>query len=93
MSLSKLLKLIRRADKRFLSASFLVYLELIEQAPTPKTPEAWQSLAILFQLIDEEGRRQGTPEANTIANTARDLSRMLDQIQEHEQSKKFSRTL
>ena len=91
MSLAKLLKLIRRADKRFLSASFLVYLELIEQAPTPKTPEAWQSLAILFQLIDEEGRRQGTPEANTIADTARDLSRMLEIAKRHN-AKNFSRT-
>ena len=92
MSLAKLLKLIRRADKRFLSASFLVYLELIEQAPTPKTPEAWQSLSILFQLIDEEGRRQGTPEANTIADTARDLSRMLEIAKRHN-AKNFSRTL
>lgn len=91
MSLSKLLKLIRRADKRFLSASFLVYLELIEQAPTPKTPEAWQSLAILFQLIDEEGRRQGTPEAQNIADTARDLSRMLEIAKRHS-AKNFSRT-
>jgi len=91
MSLAKLLKLIRRADKRFLSASFLVYLELMEQAPTPKTPEAWQSLAILFQLIDEEGRNQGTPEANTIADTARDLSRMLEIAKRHN-SKNFSRT-
>ena len=91
MSLAKLLKLIRRADKRFLSASFLVYLELIEQAPTPKTPEAWQSLSILFQLIDEEGRRQGTPEANTIADTARDLSRMLEIAKRHN-AKNFSRT-
>lgn len=90
MSLAKLLKLIRRADKRFLSASFLVYLELIEQAPTPKTPEAWQSLAILFQLIDEEGRRQGTPEAQTIADTARDLSRMLEIAKRHN-AKDFSR--